>query len=89
MAVVATTLTLLVAARTPEMGGATGDGGVAGMVALDADARAAATSQLAGAVGWTYAVPLVLMGLSAVAAVVGLRRRAPSPDEPARAEATS
>lgn len=67
-------MTLLVSAPFP---GLTADGGgVAGMLALEPEARTSLVPQLAAAVGGAYAVAAVLMALSAVAAVRGLR---PSP----------
>jgi EmrB/QacA subfamily drug resistance transporter len=82
VAVVATTLTLLVSALAPELA-ATGTGGLTGMLALNPTARADLAPQLAGAVGVTYAVVAGLMGLSAIFAVVGLRapRKTPRHEE--------
>ncbi len=74
VAVVATTLTLLVSARVPGLA-AVGEGGVAGMLALDPAVRASLRPALAAAVGSTYAVAVGLMAAGAVAAAVGLRRR--------------
>jgi EmrB/QacA subfamily drug resistance transporter len=71
VAVVATTLTILVSVRVPEL--ATGDSGLAAMLALDSATRAALDTQLAGAVGGGYVVAAALMALSALAAVIGLR----------------
>ncbi|GAA4970983.1 DHA2 family efflux MFS transporter permease subunit [Kineococcus glutinatus] len=78
VAVVATTLTVLVSARVPALAAA-GEGGLAGMLALDPAARAALAPELAAAVGGSYAVAAVLMALAALAAVVGLPRTAPAP----------
>ncbi|MEU5551078.1 DHA2 family efflux MFS transporter permease subunit [Micromonospora sp. NPDC047793] len=72
VALVATTLTVVVSARVPELA-TTDTGGLAAMLALDLSARAELEPQLAGAVGSSYAVAAVLMVLSALAAVVGLR----------------
>ncbi|MGC5011774.1 DHA2 family efflux MFS transporter permease subunit [Streptosporangium sp. DT93] len=79
VALVATVLTVLVSARVPELA-ATGDGGLTAMLALDPAARAALGTRLAGAVGAGYAVAAVLVALSAVAAVVGLRHAARAGD---------
>lgn len=51
VALVATTLTLLVSVRVPGLAAVTGDGGVAGMLALDPVAHAALRPELAVAVG--------------------------------------
>ncbi|MEU4832865.1 DHA2 family efflux MFS transporter permease subunit [Streptosporangium sp. NPDC023615] len=79
VALVATVLTVLVSARVPELA-ATGDGGLAAMLALDPAARAALGTRLAGAVGAGYAVAAVLVALGAVAAAVGLRHAARAGD---------
>jgi EmrB/QacA subfamily drug resistance transporter len=73
VALVATTLTVLVSARAPELA-ATGAGGLAAMLALDPPARTVLETRLAGAVGGSYAVAAAFMALSALAAIVGLRR---------------
>jgi EmrB/QacA subfamily drug resistance transporter len=70
VAVVATTLTLLVSARVPGLAAA-GEGGVAGMLALDPATRAALRPALAAAVGSTYAVAVALMAAGVVAAAAG------------------
>lgn len=72
VAVIATTLTILVSTRVPELATAE-DRGLAAMLALDPSTRAALDAQLAGAVGGSYAVAAVLMALSALTAFVGLR----------------
>ena len=84
-AVVASALTLLVSARVPVLA----EGGLVGMLELDAADRAALAPDLAAAVGGAYAVAAVLMALAVVAAVTGLRRpAAPRSDEPTTARAT-
>ena len=82
VAAVATTLTVLVSTRVPELA-ATGQGGLAGMLALDPATRADFGPQLADAVGSTYAVAAASVALSALAAAVGLggSAAAPRPEE--------
>jgi Na+/melibiose symporter-like transporter len=79
VALVATTLTVSVSTRVPELS-TTDAGGLAAMLALDPPARVELETQLAGAVGGSYAVAAVFMALSALAAVVGLRRAARAED---------
>lgn len=72
-AIVATTLTILVSTRVPELA-TDGESGLSAMLGLDPATRTPLVPQLAAAVGGTYAVAAVLMALSAAAAVVGLGR---------------
>lgn len=74
---VATTLTLLVSARVPELGWA-GQSGLAQMLALDPGTRADLAAPLAGAVGAAYLVPAGLIALAVVAAFIGLRTSCPA-----------
>ena len=67
-AIVAVTVSVLVAARMP------GDGGVARMLAMGPAARAALRPELAAAVGGAYLLPAVLLGLSFLVAARSLPR---------------
>ncbi len=80
VAAMATTLTLLVAARVPELA-TSGDGGLAGMLALDPSTRATLAPRLADAVGTSYALAAALMAVAALAAVIGLRRSTSDTDD--------
>lgn len=86
VAVIATTLTVLVSVRVPDLTtGGSSAGGLAGMLALDPATRATLTPELVAAVGTTYAVAAGLMALAALAAAIGLRPAATS-QEGVRAE---
>lgn len=74
-ALVASTTTLLVTARVPDLP-PVGDGGaLAAMVALDPDRRAELAADLAAAVGPAYLVPAVLVLVAFATALVAMPRR--------------
>lgn len=75
VAVIATTLTVLVSVRVPDL---TAGGSSAGGLALDPATRATLTPVLVAAVGTTYPVAAGLMALAALAAAIGLRPAATS-----------
>lgn len=78
-ALVASTITVLIAARFPDLD-VDGQRGLAAIVALDPAERAPLVDHLAGAIGPSYAVPATLILVALLVAAWGLR----TPARPAR-----
>lgn len=73
-ALTASTITLLIAARVDGLD-TDGQGGLAAMVALNADDRARLADQLTTTIGLSYAIPVVLILTALIATAWGMRTK--------------